>query len=190
MKRSLATRLLHLLMAAAIIHQLVVSLFMQMPRPSRRSGDLAFDLHEIIGLASLGILLLFWVWTVIRRYEHGFSDLVPWFSSVRRKAAIEDLGLHLAAIRKGKFSQPAAASPFVSAVHGLGLLVATAMAASGTVVYVLVEANGAVTGLGAAALDAHRVLANLMWAYLIAHASMALLHQMKGHNVLQRMFTT
>jgi cytochrome b561 len=190
MKGSLPTRLLHLMLAAATIHQLVVSLFMQMPRPPGRTGDLAFDFHQIVGLASLGILLLFWVWTVVRRYEHGFSDLVPWFSSAQRKAVIEDLGLHLGAVRRGKFPQPAAKSALASAVHGLGLVVATGMAASGAVVYVLTEANQAVTGLGAAALDAHRVVANLMWAYLVAHASIALLHQMKGHNVLQRMFTT
>jgi cytochrome b561 len=190
MKGSLPTRLLHLMLAAATIHQLVVSLFMQMPHPAGRAGDLAFDFHQIVGLASLGILLLFWAWTVVRRCEHGFSDLVPWFLSARRKAAVEDLGLHLAAIRRGKFPHPAAKSAFASAFHGLGLVVATAMAASGAVVYVLTDANGAMTGLGAAALDAHHALANLMWAYLIAHASVALLHQMKGHNVLQRMFTT
>jgi cytochrome b561 len=190
MKRSLLTRLLHLLLAAAIIHQLAVSLVMQMPNPSGRRGTLGFEFHEIVGLLSLGVLAIFWVWTLVRRREHGFTVLVPWFSSVRRKAAMEDLSLYLGAIRKRVFPQPPDESPFARAVHGLGLLVATSMAATGAVVYVLMEANGKVTGLGAVALDAHRALANLMWAYLIAHASIALLHQMKGHSVLQRIFTT
>lgn len=28
-----------------------------------------------------------------------------------------------------------------------------------------------------------------MWLYLVGHASLAVLHQMKGHDVLKRMFS-
>jgi cytochrome b561 len=37
-------------------------------------------------------------------------------------------------------------------------------------------------------LQAHRILANLMWAYVVGHAGMAVLHQVCGHRVLQRIF--
>jgi cytochrome b561 len=31
-------------------------------------------------------------------------------------------------------------------------------------------------------------MANLMWAYVVGHAGLAVLHQWMGHRVLQRMF--
>jgi cytochrome b561 len=65
MKPSLPTRLLHFLVVAATIRQLVISLFMQMPSSSGRSGSLAFAFHQIVGLVSLDILLFFWVWTTV-----------------------------------------------------------------------------------------------------------------------------
>ena len=40
---------------------------------------------------------------------------------------------------------------------------------------------------GGLVLQIHKVLANLMWAYVIAHAGIALLHQAQGHDVLRRM---
>jgi cytochrome b561 len=41
---------------------------------------------------------------------------------------------------------------------------------------------------GGIVLQVHRAFANLMWAFVIAHAGVALLHQVMGHAVLQRMF--
>jgi cytochrome b561 len=53
-------------------------------------------------------------------------------------------------------------------------------------------ATGAVMALGGVpggvVLQIHKLLANLMWVYVIAHACVALLHQAQGHRVLQRMF--
>jgi len=41
---------------------------------------------------------------------------------------------------------------------------------------------------GGTVLQIHKLLANLMWAYLIAHAGIAIMHQVQGRQVLQRMF--
>jgi len=72
-------------------------------------------------------------------------------------------------------------SPLASAMHGLGLLTVLAMAGTGAVMALGGVHDGPV-------LEIHRLLASLMWVYLIAHASAALLHQVQGHHVLQRMF--
>lgn len=189
MTRSLAARLLHLLLAAAIVHQLVVSLFMQKPEPPGRPGNLGFELHESVGLASVGILVIFWLWTLLRRRQHGVPALVPWFSATRRRAVAADLAWHWAALKKGALPPPPEETPLASAVHGLGLLVATAMAASGAIVYATMGPDGALSGFGSGALSAHSLLANLTWAYLVGHASLAVLHQMKGHDTLKRMFS-
>lgn len=79
-------------------------------------------------------------------------------------------------------------TPLASAVHGLALLAAIAMAASGAIVFATMGPDGALSGLGSGALSAHSLLANLMWAYLVGHASLAVLHQMQEHDTL-RMFS-
>jgi len=189
MKRSFPTRFLHLLLAAAIVHQLVVSLFMEAPRGGRL-GDTAFDLHQYVGVGSMGIIFLFWIWTLVRRREHHVATLVPWLSSKRRRAVFADLGLHLSALKRFELPLPGEESPLVSAVHGLGLIAATAMAATGTAIFFLAAPDGSLTGYASTVLDLHSLLASLMWVYVIAHAATAVLHQISGQKVLQRMFGT
>ena len=55
----------------------------------------------------------------------------------------------------------------------LGLLLATFLAMSGAAWFALFTG----TPIGRIVLMAHKLAGNLMWAYLIAHASAALLHQ-------------
>ena len=189
MPHSLLTKLLHGLLAASIIHQLIVSQFMTHPRPGR-PGDFAFDLHSWVGLASMGILVAFWLWVLLRRREHGVAALVPWFSSTRRRAVFADFGLHFRALKRFTLPPPGEVeTPMASAMHGLGLLTATVMAATGTAAYFLSQPDGSLASPGPLALDVHEIFANLIWAYLVAHAGLALLHQILGHRLLQRMFS-
>lgn len=69
-------------------------------------------------------------------------------------------------------------------MHGLGLLTATAMAATGSALALLALHKGQASTV----LEIHKLISNLMWAYLIGHAGLALLHQLAGQRVLQRMF--
>jgi cytochrome b561 len=186
MQRSLPTRLLHALLAVAIIHQLAVSQFMTHPRPGR-PGDFGVELHTWVGLASFAIVLAFWLWTLLRRREHGFVDLVPWFSAARRGAVLADLRHHLDSLKRLSLPDPGTETPLASAVHGLGLLTATAMAATGTLAWFLSAPDGRIAAPGRLALEVHEVFANRMWAYLVAHAALAVLHEALGHGTLRRM---
>jgi cytochrome b561 len=188
-KRSAPTRLLHFLLAAAVLNQLFGSLVMHRPRPPSRAGDFAFDVHEYVGLASMGVIILFWLWGTIRQREHGLGSLFPWFSAKRLAAVAEDFGAHARALARLRLPMPAEETPLASAVHGLGLLTATVMAVTGTIVYTQMAPDGALTDFGRQSLTLHHLLANLMWAYLIGHAALAVLHQLYGHRVLQRMFS-
>jgi cytochrome b561 len=189
MRRSLTTRVLHVLVAGAVIHQLVVSWFMEVPKPNGLGGNFAFQLHETIGLGSLGVLTVFWLWTLVRRGEYNIGDLVPWFSMRRRQVLFADLGNHLRLAIKARLPDPSNQGGLPSAIHGLGLLVATGMAVTGAAVAVFPGGAGALTSIARVALEIHKALANLMWAYLIGHASLAVLHQATGHGVLRAMFT-
>lgn len=177
--RSRATRLLHVLLAAAIVAQLGLSLGMEAPGRGR-PGDSLFEIHEKVGLAAMAVLVAFWGWSLIRRRETRFSMLFPWFDGGRLRAFRDDLVAHARALRGGTVPLTEG-KPFASAIHGLGLLIATLMATTGALGYFVPQARFL--------LEVHETAAPLMWAYLIGHAGIAVVHQLKGDALITRMFT-
>jgi cytochrome b561 len=178
--RSQATRVLHLLLLLAVVHQLISSQFISRPLPGDAPSTL-YQLHEYVGMASLAVVCVFWLWTLIRHGETSLTSLFPWLSPRRIAAIIDDCLGQINAIRRRDPSHESSGA-LASAVHGLGLLVVTAMAATGTVWF---WSSGAVAH---AALAMHSLVANLMWAYLIGHAGLAALHHLLGSDILLRMF--
>lgn len=176
------TRLLHFLLAGAIVHQLTVSLVMEVPKATK-PGNVAFELHETVGIASLGIVASFWLWTVVRRHEPGIGALFPWFSRIGRQALFQDLRAHWASLRRLRLHF-ASERPAASAVHGLGLCAATGMVITGAGGWLLPLSSSTAQWV----LDLHGVLGNVMWVYLIGHATVALLHELAGTRVLRSIF--
>ena len=178
--RSNTTRIIHLLLLLAVLHQLISSKVIDRPLPGDAPSTL-FLLHEYIGMVTLAIVSAFWLWALVRHGETSLPKIFPWLSP-RRMAAIVDDGVdQVEAIRRGDFSGQSTGA-FASAVHGLGLLTVTAMATTGTVLFF---SGGSVFHY---AMSLHRVIANLMWGYLIGHAGIAVLHHLLGSDILRRMF--
>ena len=180
--RSVSTRLLHLLLLLAVIHQLVNSQFIDRPEPGD-APSLLWTMHQYVGVAALAAVAAFWVWTLVRRRETPLGALLPWFSGPRLRALVDDAAYYIRGLRRGKLVDDRD-SAVAEAVHGLGLLVVSMMALTGTVW--LVAATG--TPVARVALNTHRLFANLMWAYLVAHAGLAVLHHLLGSDILSRMF--
>jgi cytochrome b561 len=178
--RSNTTRMLHLLLLLAVLHQLISSKVITRPLPGDTPSTL-FMLHEYVGMATLAVVCTFWLWTLIRHGETSPGKLFPWLSPRRIAAIVHDGIDQFEAIRRGDFSGDSSGA-LASAVHGLGLLTVTAMAATGTVLFF---SGGLVFHY---AMSLHRVIANLMWAYLIGHAGLAALHHLLGSDILRRMF--
>jgi hypothetical protein len=155
--------------------------FMRRPLPGDPPGTL-YALHEYMGLFSFGLVLVFWLWTLVRHGETRFSRLFPWFSPSLIRAVIADALAQLLGLLR---ADPSVATDgaFASAVHGLGLLTMTAMAATGTIYFVT---TGSVVAHDAMKL--HHLISNLMWAYLFGHAGIAVLHHLLGHDIIKRMF--
>jgi cytochrome b561 len=179
--RSNLTRLLHVLLLAAVLYQLISSEFTGLP-DNGEAPSLGFRLHEYIGMTSLGIVTVFWGWTLVRHGETRLSELFPWLFPGRTRAIFNDVVCQ-ARLLSGPELVDYVSGILASAVHGLGLLVVTGMAATGTVYFFALD-----TPLGRDALDIHRLIANFMWAYLIGHAALAALHHLLGSDVLRRMF--
>jgi hypothetical protein len=179
--RSSATRLVHFILLLVIVHQLVGSSFIRLPFPGDPPSWL-FAMHEYVGLGALWVVGVFWVWVLVRHGETRLDRLVPWFSPARIRDVLGDLRDQL--MQLARFQIPDEGNgALASAVHGLGLLTATGLAVSGAMYFFT---HG--TPIGHAWLTLHRGVANLMWAYLIGHASLAVLHHMAGSDIFSRMF--
>ena len=180
---SWTTRLLHLLLAVSVTHQLFISLVMVVPQDNR-PGDILFSLHENVGLATFAIILSYWSWLALRRSDRGAGALFPWFSKSARTAVVNDVLAHLASLRRLRLplgeEQPLAAS-----IHGLGFLVATMMAGTGVIAWSSLLSKHTTAMI----LEVHMTLGNVMWAYLIGHVTLALLHELTGERLLRRIFS-
>lgn len=183
-----STRLVHAGLALSICTQLATSLIMQGPTETA-AGDAIFQLHRYSGFSALAFVFLFWMTLTFRRRGTAISALFPWFSGVWRRAFLADLGNHLRTVVRGRLPAHEETGPFASAVHGLGLLLMTAMAVSGGVYAAQVW-----VGLqspepdGSLAMTVHFALANLVWVYLIAHAGMAMIHHFARSAPLSKMW--
>jgi hypothetical protein len=123
------------------------------------------------------------VWVLVRHGETRLGRLFPWFSAARMRDVAADLIEQVLHRLLGVGRMEDRGDALASAVHGLGLLTVTGMCLTGATYFF---ARGTI--LGRDALMLHRLVANLMWAYLIGHGGMAVLHQFLGDDILARMF--
>lgn len=183
-----STRLVHACLAVSICTQLFTSLIMHGPTDTT-AGDAIFQLHRYSGFAALGFAFVFWLTLMFRHRGTAPSALFPWLHGDRRRAVFADLGKHLRSVLQGHLPAHEETSPLASAVHGLGLLLMTAMAVSGGIyaaqVWLGVQSP---EPEGSLAMTVHFALGNLVWVYLIAHAGMAMIHHFAGAATLGKMW--
>ncbi|MBU2360286.1 MAG: cytochrome b/b6 domain-containing protein [Alphaproteobacteria bacterium] len=184
-RHAIATRILHALLATAIIVQLASSQFMN----PDDGGDNIFGVHAYVGLAAFALVLGFWVQSLMRQRGTPLGMLIPWFSGARLAAVWTDFKAHLSALTHLRLPTHDTHSPFAAAIHGLGQLLVTAMAASGTLYYFVNTGDPDAGGLVKVAMTVHTTLANLVWAYLIGHALMALIAHYGGTLSLRQMWS-
>ena len=174
-KHTWATRVFHAGLALSILTQLLTSLVMQGP-DDEQSGDLLFQIHRYSGLIAATLAFALWLVILLRKRGTDLGALLPWFSGARLRALGADLKAHGAALIRLRLPvhDPKAALP--SAVHGLGLLLISAMALSGTIYFLQVTLGfHSAEPDGMWAMTVHLTLANLVWAYLIGHAGLGVL---------------
>lgn len=183
------TRLLHGLIAIGIIAQLLSSQFMAAPDKLKDATGVQqfyWESHEILGLFTVIVMLLHWLWIFSSRSDVSFSKLFPW-NKKGIKAAMTDLS-HF--IKNRTIPDMQMENGLSSIVHGLGFLVASFMAVSGFALYLVIDwVSGAGSSLFESVVSVHQFFANLMWAYLIGHVVAAVCHEYKGERIIQAMFS-
>ncbi len=190
MKHGFITRVIHLGVAAAILFQLASSLLMEAPRPDRLVAGLpltSFNLHETLGLVAVAIILVFWLWLLVRRGETRLGVLFPWFSRTRLAALGNDVLLHLKAARRFSLPEPEDALALAGAIQGIGLIAALVMAVTGFILYFAWTPGTVLAGAARDVFVAHALMAKVMWTYLILHVGAAVAHELLGQRILHQM---
>lgn len=182
------TRFLHLLVAAGVTLQMLTSLVMVYPKPGRLPNGW-YEVHEIVGFGLLAIVTAYWLWIVGRSMARGEKAMLfPWLSA-RLLAALRDdalaTGREALSLRLPTGSEP---RPLPAAIQGIGLLLALMLAATGTAIEIGRAPDGGLSPLLRGVKEVHEVMAPLMWAYLVAHPLLGVLHHLAGHRTLSRMF--
>ena len=176
------TRLLHGATALAIVWQLGLSLIMVPPDDAPVLGA-PMRLHEYGGAVALAVLVLFWLHAMTRRTGTSLGALLPWASPTRVAALWADLKAQTGAVVRLRAPEHRADSPLASAVHGAGLILVTAMAASGMAWWL------GPTSITETAIGMHALFGNLVWAYLIGHAAIGLFHHVRKDAPLGQMWS-
>ena len=182
------TRILHSLIALTITFQLFVSFAMDHPeadRPMSQAGAFWFEWHEWVGLAATAVLLASWIYRLVnfKRLEQG--QLFPWMNATGRKALVTETGQFLTL----KWKALADTGALAGTIHGLGLLIATAMAVTGSILYIGLWPANVVNANVHNMMEVHSTLATVMWIYLYGHTIIALWHQFVGHSSIVKMFS-
>ena len=155
------TLFLHLVIAVAVITQLTTSWLFD-------DYHTLFLVHEYSGMTAFVaiILLLLWKW-----HLSGLKQYFPWAFSTGRHKMLEDLRW-LCKIRLPEHNT----GGLPGTVQGLGVLLIFTMGFLGTLWFI---AKHYVVGLEPythTMMYWHSALANLVWAYIIGHGCMAILH--------------
>lgn len=169
------TRLIHMGLAITIILQLATSLVMSGPGETR-PGDALFQLHRLSGFGAAFFALMFWLVILLRQRGTTIGALFPWLSGPRLRALREDVIVHVRSAMRFRLPEYEPGSPLASAVHGLGLMLMSAMAGSGLIYAIQVWAGKSAEPDGMWVMQIHFALANLVWVYLTAHAGLGLIH--------------
>ena len=182
---SLNTRFLHLGMVATVTAQLFVSLIMSEPdEKGSFIGDLAYQLHELIGLTALGIVVLHWIWSAVSHSDGSLKHLFPWWGEARKEVIQEIKSLTL-----GRFPKTDKHGGLSGLIHGLGFLAVTGVAISGSIIFLTFPESGNPGIFGSIAEELHEAMAALVWTYWLAHGGVAILHHLAGNDTLKTMFS-
>ncbi len=165
-------RWLHGGIAICISWQLLSSLWMSPDWRHAAYGSFSqilFSTHAWIGLTTA--LLLLWQWLWLLSAPQYARLLFP------GRAAWPKIGADLRTLLRGKLPPPGPVPGLSGLVHGLGLLLVSWMALTGTAIYFFLPQGGTPPGpLLESLLPLHKALHLLLWVYWCGHVGLALLH--------------
>ena len=183
-KWSFNTRFLHLGLVIIVTVQLFVSLVMIEPEDKGSLlGRLAYETHEMFGLATLAIVLMHWAWSLFSKVDGGLGHYFP-----TNKKARERIYEDLRSLMSARLPDSNKKGGLVGLIHGMGLIAVTGAAMTGTAYFILAPEVGDAGFLAEGFEELHEGIATFVWAYWIGHGGVAILHHLRGENTLFDMF--
>jgi hypothetical protein len=114
----------------------------------------------------------------------GMGHFFPWFSRARLDAVRGEVRELL----RLRVKDPEQSDSLAGAIEGLGLLVASILAATGVVLFFGIAENGAMGRATRAVREFHEFWGPAMWTYLCIHAGAAMVHLGLGHRSILSVF--
>jgi len=201
-------RILHSLLAIAMLAQLAVGELMDVPGMMDEAEEASlliptayahaghagvivpvtagFEVHEFLGLTIAGLLLIRLLLAFSSVPGAGWRGLFPWLSSDGRKTLLSEGAAQASGWVKGKLAPPEEGETVARAVHGLMLLSASGIAVAGVALFFGWNEHGRQTELMEIVGETHELLVGIFEALLAAHILAVILHQKQGHNILAR----
>jgi len=201
-------RILHSLLALAMLAQLAVGELMDVPGIAGEADEAlipmafahggqahaatvvpvtpGFEVHEFLGMTIAGLLLIRLLLAFSSMPGAGWRELLPWLSGDGRKALQCEAAAQASGWMQGRLAPPEEGETVARAVHGLMLLTALGIAVAGVVLFFGWNETGRQTELIGMVGEIHETLVGLFEALLAAHILAVILHQRQGHNIIAR----
>lgn len=201
-------RILHALLAVAMLAQLAVGEMMDVPGMLHETEKasllftpayahaghggvlvpvtVGFEVHEFLGLGIAGLLLIRLLLAFSSVPGAGWRELFPWLSGDGRRILLSEAAAQAGGWMKGKLAPPEEGESVARAVHGLMLLTASGIAIAGVALFFGWNEHGRQTALMETVGECHEILVGIFEALLTAHILAVILHQWQGHNIVSR----
>ncbi len=172
-----------------ILLQLISEQLMQVPEPGHAveaTGALFFGIHQFIGFVVMVTVLVYLI--IVMEKPEDRTRLFPWLDSSERNNLWLEIKRDVPGWFRGKLLPTDEAHLLAGTVHGLGISLALLLGATGCIIYLEIEPDGGMSPTLKLIRQSHEVMGTMMWIFIVGHAGMALMHQLRGHGVLQAMF--
>jgi len=190
MRFSRTTRWLHLAITLAVFIQLISEQLMKVPKPGETVQTIEaifLGLHEWNGFIALAIVVFYLMY--LANDSDDWKRLFPWMSTAGCKGLWQEIRFDIPGWLKGRLKRPAEAHHIAGTVHGLGTLLLIGLGSTGIMIFMGLESSGEMNAEIKLLRSLHASLGTLIWIYVFGHTGMAILHQLKGHNVFREMFS-
>jgi len=182
------TRLLHKGMALTVSVQVLLSFFMQQPKPNVARDPLAlelFEAHEWVGVAAALIVVAHVLYSLTSSGNASWRTLFPW---IRREGRCRLLGeiRQAGGWLKSGLPHPDQSHTLASTIHGAGLMAVLFQGLTGVCLFLGMQENGAMSPGIRGVKEMHEIAGLCIIAYLVLHIAAAIWHQRLGHDVISR----
>jgi cytochrome b561 len=173
-----------------VLVQLISEQLMEVPKPGGMVQPIEamfLSLHEWNGFIVLAIVAFYLMY--LTNDSNDWKRLFPWMSVSGCKNLWQEICFDIPGWLKGHVKRPAEAHHIAGTVHGLGLLLAIGLSSTGIMIFMGLESSGGMNEDIKLLRALHSNLGVLMWVYMLGHTGMAIIHQLKGHNVFRDIFS-